>query len=90
MSDLLTHEEYAAIAASLDFPRAAFIDGKYQKGHGANMTTNNPATGEDLCEIVACNADDVDIAVNKAREAFDQGGWAKSVSYTHLTLPTKA
>ena len=78
MSDLLTHEEYAAIAASLDFPRAAFIDGKYQKGHGANMTTNNPATGEDLCEIAACNVDDVDIAVNKAREAFDQGGWAKS------------
>ena len=78
MSDLLTHEEYAAIAASLDLPRAAFIDGKYQKGHGASMTTSNPATGEDLCEIAACNVDDVDIAVNKAREAFDQGGWAKS------------
>ena len=78
MSDLLTREEYAAIADSLDFPRSAFIDGKFQKGHGASMITINPATGDSLCEIAACNSDDVDIAVSKAREAFDQGGWAKS------------
>ena len=53
MSDLLTHEEYAAIAASLDFPHAAFIDGKYQKGHGANLTTTNPATGEACAKSLA-------------------------------------
>ena len=30
MTDLLTHEEYQAIAAGLTFPTAAFIDGAYR------------------------------------------------------------
>ncbi len=78
MSDLLTRDEYVSIAQSLDLPRAAFIDGKYQKGHGDILVSHNPATAEPLCEIAACNDDDVDLAVAKAREAFDQGAWAKA------------
>ena len=77
MSDLLTHAEYCAIADELNFPRAAFIDGKYKAGKGAKLKTVNPATGKPICEIAACNAKDVDFAVKKAREAFDQGHWAK-------------
>lgn len=77
MSDLLTLEEYQAIAKSLNLPRTAFIDGKYRAGSGAKFATVNPATGEDLAEISGCNADDVDFAVQKARESFDQGGWSK-------------
>jgi gamma-glutamyl-gamma-aminobutyraldehyde dehydrogenase len=46
MTDLLTREEYAAIAAEIDFPRAAFIDGKYRPGRGAKLATVNPATGK--------------------------------------------
>ena len=76
--DLLTREEYAAIAASLDLPRAAFVDGKFRKGKGAKLTTLNPATGEKLADIAACNAADVDFAVGKAREAFDSGRWVKT------------
>jgi gamma-glutamyl-gamma-aminobutyraldehyde dehydrogenase len=41
------------------------------------MPTLNPATGEPICEIAACDASDVDLAVQKAREAFDQGRWSK-------------
>jgi len=77
MSDLLTHTEYRAIADAMDFPRTAFIDGKYKAGKGAKLKTVNPATGKPLCEIAACNAKDVDFAVKKAREAFDQGHWSK-------------
>lgn len=77
MSDLLTHAEYQAIAADLDPPRAAFIDGKFRKGRGKPLKTRNPATGKVIAEIAACNAKDVDLAVKKAREAFDQGHWAK-------------
>ena len=77
MSDLLTKQEYAAIASSLQFPRAAFIDGKFRAGNGKALATHNPANGELLCEIAACNADDVDLAASKAREAFDQGHWSK-------------
>lgn len=75
--DLLTRDEYLALAAGLDMPRAAFIDGKFRKGAGTVLTTVNPATGETLADIAACNAGDVDFAVAKAREAFDQGHWAR-------------
>lgn len=76
MSDLLTREEYSALASSMDFPRAAFIDGKYRAGSGVALNTVNPATGETLCEIAACNASDVDAAVGFARQAFEQRSWA--------------
>lgn len=75
--DLLTRDEYAAIGAALDLPKAAFIDGKYRKGSGKKLPTLNPATGEVLAEIAACNAKDVDFAVGKAREAFERGDWAR-------------
>ncbi len=77
MTDLLTHAEYQALAKALDPPRTAFIDGKFRAGQGATMPTHNPATGEVICEIASCNSDDVDIAVAKARDAFDQGHWAR-------------
>jgi len=77
MTDLLTRAEYAAIAADLSFPAAPFIDGKFRKGRGAMMPTLNPATGEELAQIATANAEDVDLAVARAREAFEQGRWAK-------------
>ncbi|MGV6839508.1 MAG: aldehyde dehydrogenase family protein, partial [Planktomarina sp.] len=77
MTDLLTHAEYLAIAADLDMPRTAFIDGKYRRGNGDAFPTINPATGDVLATITGCNDADVDFAVSKAREAFDQGHWAK-------------
>lgn len=77
MSDLLTHGEYQALAKDLTPPTTAFIDGKFQAGKGERFTTVNPATGDGLAEIAGCNGADVDLAVIKAREAFDQGRWSK-------------
>ncbi len=77
MTDLLTRDEYAAIARDLTPPAAAFIDGRYRAGRGAKLDTVNPATGQVITTIAACNAADVDDAVAKAREAFDQGGWSR-------------
>ncbi len=75
---LLTKDEYAAIAADMDFPNAAYIDGAYRPAaSGATFTTSNPATGSALTEIAACGATDVDFAVEKAREAFDDGRWSR-------------
>ena len=54
MSDLLTRAEYAAIASALDFPRTAFIDGKFRAGTGEAFDTINPATGETL--VIATTA----------------------------------
>lgn len=78
MSELLSHEEYQAIAADINFPANAFIDGKFKPSVSGNTFASvNPATGEGLADIAACNAEDVDFAVEKAREAFDQGHWSK-------------
>lgn len=77
MSELLTHEEYVAIAESLQFPKTAFIDGRFIAGGGQNVTVINPATGNALYEMTTCDANDVDLATVKAREAFDQGHWSK-------------
>lgn len=77
MSDLLTAEEYRAIAAGLSLPQNAFIDGTYRPAlSGRTFATINPATGETLTEIAACGPEDVDLAVGKAREAFDDGRWS--------------
>ena len=45
MTDLLTRDEYAAIAADLDLPAAPFIDGKFRAGSGAPLLTLNPDPG---------------------------------------------
>ncbi|PZO66594.1 MAG: aldehyde dehydrogenase [Paracoccus denitrificans] len=78
MSDLLTTEEYKAIAASLDLPQNAFIDGTYRPAiSGKTFVSVNPATGETLTEVAACGPEDVDLAVEKAREAFEDGRWSR-------------
>lgn len=78
MSDLLTTEEYKAIAAGLTFPTQAFIDGGFRASiSGETFETSNPATGDVIAQVAACGAADVDVAVEKAREAFDDGRWSK-------------
>lgn len=77
MSELLTREEYASIAADLTFPAAPFIDGKFRAGRGEKFATINPATDDKIAMIAGANAKDVDLAVEKAREAFDQGRWSR-------------
>ncbi|SHN05765.1 aldehyde dehydrogenase [Roseibium suaedae] len=78
MSDLLTREEYEAIAASLVLPQNAFIDGRFRPAmSGDTFETTNPATGKVLTTIAACGPEDVDLAVEKAREAFEDGRWSR-------------
>ena len=75
---LLTQDEYRAIAAGLDFPVNAFIDGASRPAaSGKTFATVNPATGEKLADVAACGAEDVDFAVEKAREAFEDGRWSR-------------
>ena len=60
MSNLLTHEEYSAIANSLSFPTNAFINGQFQSSKsGKTFETINPATGNVIAKVAACNVDDV-------------------------------
>ena len=75
--ELLTREEYGAIASNLILPAAPFIDGKFRAGSGKKFPTINPATGETIATISGAGKKDVDLAVRKARDAFDQGVWSK-------------
>lgn len=75
---LLTHQEYNAIAADLEFPSTAFIDGAYRPAiNGKTFETTNPANGIKLADVSACDVEDVEFAVTKAREAFDDGRWSR-------------
>ena len=76
MSDLLTAGEYRAIAETLTIGGNSFIDGIARPAaSGATFATTNPATGATLAEVAACGAADVDFAVRKARDAFEDGRW---------------
>lgn len=78
MSLLLTREEYESISQSIALPSGAFIDGRARSAaSGETFETLNPANGQVLNRIAACGQADVDLAVEKAREAFEDGRWAR-------------
>ncbi|MEM9429097.1 MAG: aldehyde dehydrogenase, partial [Pseudomonadota bacterium] len=77
MTALLTRAEYAAIAAEQSLPEAPFVDGRFHAGSGTPLPVLNPATGEALCTVAAAGGEDIELAVSRAREAFEQGVWSK-------------
>ncbi|WP_299210743.1 aldehyde dehydrogenase [uncultured Tateyamaria sp.] len=75
---MLTTEEYRAIAADLSPATSAYIDGGFRPAaSGKTFDSVNPATGDVIAKVSACGAEDVDFAVLKAREAFDDGRWSR-------------
>ncbi len=78
MSDLLTREEYQAIADEMIFPENAHINGKFTSAKsGKTFKTVNPATGKVLANVASCGKEDVDYAVKKAKQAYETGVWSK-------------
>ena len=75
MVSLLTHDEYRSIASSASLPTGAFIDGSARRTTGTTLKTVNPSSGAVLAEIAACGVEEVNYAIIKAREAFDDGRW---------------
>jgi gamma-glutamyl-gamma-aminobutyraldehyde dehydrogenase len=77
MSELLTLSEYRDLAGSLVLPVQAYINGQFVPALSGNtMPTVNPATGEEIAQISACNEDDVNVAVANAKAVFEAGEWA--------------
>src|SRR3979409_1171074 len=55
----------------------AFVGGKFvPSASGKTFDCVNPATGQVLTKVAACEQADVDAAVKAARAAFDKGTWA--------------
>jgi gamma-glutamyl-gamma-aminobutyraldehyde dehydrogenase len=73
--------EYSAVksaAQKLKFRTKAFIDGKFVNAQGGKtFTTENPATGQPLAQVAACDTHDIDRAVTAARRAFEAGTWSR-------------
>ena len=77
MAELLSKAEYVALAAKLQPRNQAFIDGEFRDAiSGRTFTTTNPATGEVLATVAACDVQDVDVAVAAAKAAFEDGRWS--------------
>ena len=79
MTELKTADHYRAAAGRIALPGKAFIDGAWRPAvSGKTFENINPATGEAIGPVAACDAADVDIAVAAARRAFDDGGWSRA------------
>lgn len=66
-------------AAAIRPRHQAFIDGRFVDAQGgATFASINPATGHKLIDVAACQAQDVDLAVQAARRAFEAGSWSQA------------
>ena len=66
------------IAQRLSFQTKALIDGTFRDSvSGAVFDTVNPATGKCITSVALCDERDVEIAVQAARRAFEDGRWSK-------------
>lgn len=48
-----------------------------ESASGETFTTVNPSTEEEICQVSAAGAADIDKAVEAARKAFEQGPWRR-------------
>ncbi|MEX0495074.1 aldehyde dehydrogenase [Raoultella terrigena] len=78
MKQLQTLDDVTRLAQELQLPDQAFINGRFVPARGGKtLATCNPATGETIANIAACDAADVNAAVSAARAAFEAGCWSK-------------
>jgi 4-guanidinobutyraldehyde dehydrogenase / NAD-dependent aldehyde dehydrogenase len=78
MAEMLSADDWKREATRLTIRTQAFIDGKYvPAASGQTFDCVNPATGEAIAKIAACDKEDVDRAVAAARRAFESGKWSR-------------
>ncbi|MCM3160595.1 aldehyde dehydrogenase family protein [Metabacillus litoralis] len=74
----------------LQGPKQLFINGEWKNSvEGRTFETINPATEEILAEVYEAGPYDVDLAVEAAAEAFENGEWTKISSYERSKLMNK-
>jgi len=70
-------EYWTAQAARLNIRNQAFIDGRYVDARsGQTYACVSPIDGATLTQVAQCDRNDVELAVQAARRAFDSGVWA--------------
>ena len=79
MAATATVDDWGALAAEVDVPDRAFIDGEYvEAASGETFPCVSPIDGRVLANVAACSAADVDRAVAGARGAFESGVWSQA------------
>ena len=75
----LTHADWQAHTAALRFRDQAFIGEKFVgAARGAAFDCINPATDKVLGKVAASDSENMDRAVNAARQSFEAGNWARA------------
>ncbi len=74
MTQLPTAQEWTRWAAGVRLPQAMQIGGRPHDA-SAHWTLTSPRNGTELVRLPDGDETDVDIAVGRAREAFDSGPW---------------
>lgn len=74
----LSYQTIQQQAATLTFLHQAFINGQYVNAQsGRTFACLNPATGERVAHVAACDSVDVDAAVKCSRSSFASGVWSE-------------
>jgi len=75
----LTYEAWKRAAGAASPTGTAWIGGQAREASGnKTFSTINPATGEHIAEVAACDRVEVDAAVEAARGVFEEGLWAQA------------
>lgn len=61
--------------------KSLYIGGQWVEGHGQQLESVNPATGQVIGRFLGADGSDVDRAVAAAREAFNHGPWTSTISH---------
>ena len=74
--NIITDTNWQQYAKDIKLETRAFIDGQFVDAiSGETFERLNPASGQHLANIAACDGADVDLAVKAARAAFESGVW---------------
>ncbi|MGX9416739.1 aldehyde dehydrogenase [Vibrio sp. WJH972] len=79
MSTTNTQESWLKLKNELVYQNQAWIDGQWHTPtNGETYAVTNPATGEVIVDMAACQQEDVDVAVAAAKRTFDAGVWSST------------
>lgn len=73
----LTKDDWQTLARTLQFKSQAFINGEFvDSATGRTFDSVSPIDGKLLTKVACCGEEDVNLAVNAARQALEDGRWS--------------
>lgn len=74
----VSYAQWQAKAKEINFITQAFINGQFTDSmSGETFVAISPRDNQPLCQISACDQQDVELAVSHAKQAFSSGVWSQ-------------